>query len=96
MYSHVLDGRPTVEVPVDNKSLDDTFHTTEKNMTKSFSVADLDHLSMSSTVNPAATEVKRIWRAALKFCVAEDPERTGFVNKLTFLNSLRDHVGKVY
>lgn len=96
MYSHVLDGRPIVDVPSDNKSLDETFNTAaaERNITKSLSVTDLDHLSMSSTVNPAATEVKRIWRAALKFCVAEDPERTGFVNKLTFLNSLRDHVGK--
>jgi hypothetical protein len=59
------------------------------------STNDLRNAEATAKHDKAAAEIKRLWRAALKKCIAVDTERTGFVDRVTFLESLRDIVGKI-
>ncbi len=56
---------------------------------------DTDSMASSTMESKVTAEVKKLWRAAHKKCVAHDLERTGFVDRVTFLDSLRDIVGKI-
>jgi hypothetical protein len=55
--------------------------------TSAFDAAD-------NTTTRASAELKRMWQSALRTCKAADSDKSGFVSRAVFIDSLEKHLGK--
>lgn len=104
--SHVLSGPlKDVTVPLPHSSSTSLIHTNTSNddlsdMTfhANFTLdgnGKNEHSNDSAALRDRQNEARKLYKHALKKCISVDTERTGFVDRITFLDSLRDLVGKL-
>lgn len=96
---HMLDGSKTISEfvmsPVSSpsstkrpeatnellKTTSSMSNTTDMSMTRTMSAGDIDSIE---------SKMRKVWQTVLRECQRSDPERTGVVNKNTFVNALEN------